>query len=121
MALSVTCKEKPSGVYLLAIGGSLDASTSALLEAEIDVLLASAHGLVLDFEFLEFISSAGLRVVLKAQKQLSGKGSSLKMMNLQPQIKKVFDSIKALPAATVFSSLEEMDEYLAYMQAQHRE
>jgi hypothetical protein len=37
-------------------------------------------------------------------------------MNLQPQIKKVFDIINALPSMQIFASIEELDEYLDAMQ-----
>jgi anti-anti-sigma factor len=70
---------------------------------------------------LDFISSAGIRVFLMAQKELKSRGGTVMMMNPQPQIRKVFDIIKALPDATVFSSVEELDDYLAHMQDQHRE
>jgi hypothetical protein len=40
----------------------------------------------------------------------------LHLINLQPQIAKVLDIVKALPGISVFKSLKEMDEYLAAMQ-----
>lgn len=117
MSLSVNRSVKSPGILILAVGGSLDANTSSQLEKEVnDVLKGSAKGLVFDFELLEFISSAGLRVVMKAQKELKAKSGAMMMINLQPQIQKVFDIIKALPDATVFSSVEELDDYLAEMQ-----
>jgi anti-sigma B factor antagonist len=70
---------------------------------------------------LEFISSAGIRVVLMAQKKLLLKGGSIVVLKMQPQIRKVFEIIKALPDATVFSSVKELDTYLAKMQAKFRE
>ena len=42
-------------------------------------------------------------------------------MNLQPQIRKVFDIIQALPSLNVFESVEELDQYLAEMQRKVRE
>ena len=38
------------------------------------------------------------------------------MVNLQPQIKKVFDIVKALPEQQIFTSIEEMDNYLKEIQ-----
>ena len=67
---------------------------------------------------VNYISSMGVRVVLKAQKELKLRGGSLSLMNLQPQIKKVFEIINALPSMQVFSSIEELDKYLAEMQRQ---
>lgn len=121
MALFVKRSVKSPGILILTVGGSLDANTSSQLEAEVnDLLKGSARGLVFDFELLEFISSAGIRVVLMAQKELKKKGGAVMMMNMQPQIQKVFDIIKALPDATIFSSVEELDDYLAKMQESSR-
>lgn len=121
MPLSVNRSVKSPGVLILSAGGSLDANTSSQFEVEVnDVLKGSARGLVFDFELLNFISSAGLRVVLMAQKELKKKGGAVMMINLQPQIQKVFDIIKALPDEAVFSSVEELDNYLAEMQGKFR-
>ncbi len=122
MSLSFNRSVKSPGVMILSVGGSLDANTSSELQTEVTSLLSnSPRGLIFDFELLDFISSAGIRVVLMAQKELKSKGGTVMMVNLQPQIRKVFDIIKALPEAAVFSSIEELDTYLAHMQDKHRE
>ena len=65
---------------------------------------------------LEYISSAGLRVLFKASKTLKGQDGQLAMMHLQPQIQKVLDIVKALPAVPIFKDDEEMDGYFDAMQ-----
>ena len=52
----------------LKISGRLDTSTAPELEATIDNSLSGVEELIMDFEGLEYVSSAGLRVILKAQK-----------------------------------------------------
>jgi anti-anti-sigma regulatory factor len=47
---------------------------------------------------------------------LKESGGKIVLLNLQPQIREVFDIIKALPCEQIFSSIEEMDEYLDCMQ-----
>jgi len=122
MSLSINRSIKSPGVIVLKIGGSLDANTSSRLEEEInDLLQTSPRSLIFDFEFLDFISSAGIRVILMAQKELLKRGASIMMVKLQPQIQKVFDIIKALPNATIFRNVEELDSYLAGMQQKFRE
>jgi anti-anti-sigma factor len=122
MPLSINRSIKSPGVIVLKIGGSLDANTSSRLEEEInDLLQTSPRSLIFDFEFLDFISSAGIRVILMAQKELLKRGASIMMVKLQPQIQKVFDIIKALPNATIFRNVEELDSYLAGMQQKFRE
>ena len=71
---------------------------------------------IIDFKGLDFLSSAGLRVIFKAKKMMDGNGGKFLMVNLQPQIKKVFEIIKALDGMNVFKDQAEMDEYLTAMQ-----
>jgi anti-anti-sigma regulatory factor len=62
------------------------------------------------------VSSAGLRVIFKAAKELKQRGRSLAVANRQPQIEKVFEILQALPDMAVFSSDAELDAYLDAMQ-----
>lgn len=54
--------------------GRLDTLTAPNLEKELQAILPGLEELVLDFENLEYISSAGLRVLLSAQKVMNGQG-----------------------------------------------
>ena len=67
--------------------GRLDAAQSDKAEAFLGALEASA---VADFEHLEYISSAGLAILLKTQKRLSESGSSLKIINVNSHIYDIF-------------------------------
>ena len=58
----------------IALEGRLDTMTAPELEAELYRSLGGAESLVLDFSRLEYISSAGLRVLLTAHKTMSNKG-----------------------------------------------
>ncbi|HBD08654.1 MAG TPA: anti-sigma factor antagonist, partial [Syntrophobacteraceae bacterium] len=94
--------------------------TYEVLEKRVEYVLqeGQAKHITLDMAGVEYISSMGVRVVLKTQKQLKQRGGTLSMMNLQPQIKKVFEIINALPSLQVFASIEELDNYLTEMQRQ---
>jgi anti-anti-sigma factor len=72
--------------------------------------------IVLDMAEVNYLSSAGIRVILKTKKMLTAYNGKLVFMNLQPQIKKVFEIINALPSMRVFKDLHEMDDYLDRMQ-----
>ncbi len=74
----------------LALIGRLDTVTSPELETEISAALSSAESLVLDMEKLEYISSAGLRVILKTQKVLAHK-AGLKLIHVSNDVREVFD------------------------------
>lgn len=72
------------------VSGGLDTTTAPELEAELNASLSGIKDLVLDFEGLEYISSAGLRVVLQAQKIMENQGS-MKVVNANEDIMEVFD------------------------------
>jgi anti-anti-sigma factor len=97
--------------------GRLDTSTAPQAEKEIEPVLSSSRKeVVFDLAGLTFITSAGLRVLLGARKVLVARGARVHLTNLQPQIEKVLDIVKALPGIHVFRNASEMDEYLAAMQ-----
>lgn len=120
MSLTVTSVEKQPGVFVVSPFGSLDTNTHTILEKKIDFLAGdgAARVITLDMGGVEYISSMGVRVVLKARKVLTRRGGTLLMMNLQPQIKRVFEIINALPSLQIFSSIQELDDYLTEMQRQ---
>ena len=70
--------------------GRLDATTAPELEKELDSSLDGVKELVLDFKELSYISSAGLRVILKAQKQMKGSGK-MKITGANAVIMGVFE------------------------------
>ena len=74
----------------LKISGRLDTSTAPELEATINTCLEGVEELVMDFEGLEYVSSAGLRVILKSQKIMNKQGS-MKIINVNDTIMEVFD------------------------------
>ena len=97
--------------------GSLDSQTYRLLDAEINgVLTESAEILVLDMAGVDFITSSGVGTITKATKTLNQRGADLAMINLQPQVEKVFEIMDLLPNLNVFENTEELDEYLGKVQ-----
>lgn len=83
----------------------------------LDALIGNGPRLiVLDLRDLDYVSSAGIRVFLKAKKDLKQAQGKLSFMHLQPPIRKVFDIINALPSLRIFASVQELDDYLDAMQ-----
>ena len=74
----------------LALEGRLDTTTAPQLEAELKTVLADANAVCFDFEKLEYISSAGLRVLLSVHKQMKGKGG-MELCHVNEAIMEVFD------------------------------
>jgi len=106
----------------LTLEGHLDTVTAPQLEQQLEPMLDGRYDfLVFDLARLDFISSAGIRVLVHARKRMRAQQGGVLMINAQPQIVKVFEIIKALPGVTVFKSEAEMDEYLAAMQRRVRE
>jgi len=119
MTLTVTSHEKTPGVFVITPFGGIDITTSPILEKKVDQLIESgAKTMVFDMRDVDYVSSAGIRVVLKAQKAMKKRDGKLMMVNFQPQVRKVFEIINALPAQQIFSSIEEMDAYLDHIQQQ---
>ena len=101
----------------IALEGRLDTVSASELERQLELLLDGRYDrLVLDLARLEFISSAGIRVLVQARKCMGAQDGGVLMVNAQPQIVKVFEIIKALPGMIVFRSEAEMDQYLGVMQ-----
>ena len=74
----------------LKIVGRLDTSTAPVLETAIDDCSEEIQELVLECSELEYVSSAGLRVILKAQKKMNIQGS-MKLIGVNESIMEVFD------------------------------
>ena len=74
----------------IKVEGRLDTMTSPELEAELNNSLGSAESLTLDFSKLDYISSAGLRVLLSAHKAMLSKGGR-KVTNVNEIVREVFD------------------------------
>lgn len=117
MALKVSVEEKSPGVYTIKPEGSIDASTSATLGSAVETLLKkSPTVLVFSMAKVTFVSSAGISVVLSAEKALRPRGGRVLLVELTPPVKKVFEIVRALPSQQIFISVAEMDEYLAGIQ-----
>ena len=83
-------KNKSGNALEIALEGRLDTMTAPELEAELNQELGSADSLTLDFSKLDYISSAGLRVLLSAHKAMAGKGG-MKVTNVNEIVKEVFE------------------------------
>ena len=75
---------------VLKIVGRLDMTTAHELEAAVAGCIAGIKELVMDCSELEYVSSAGLRVILNAQKQMSLQGD-MKLIHVNETIMEVFD------------------------------
>ena len=74
----------------IALEGRLDTVTAPQLEGELRTAVNGVKELIFDLEKLDYISSAGLRVLLSAQKVMNRQGE-MKLRNVKPEIMEIFD------------------------------
>lgn len=121
MSFESRTQKKASDTYLVTCIGRLDTETAPLLEKEVRQVLQHAPKLLaLDMERLDYMSSAGVRVLFLAQKGMKANGGKLGLLNLQPPIRKVLEIINALPSQKIFKDMAELDRYLDSMQRKER-
>lgn len=110
-----------TGAVTVKLNGSLDTATAPELEQQLaPVLGGSVQDIVFDLAQLKFISSAGLRVFSITRKTLRERGGQASFMHLQPQVKEVFEILKALPGVAIFKDVAELDQYLAARQRSYQ-
>lgn len=83
-------KEQNGSELVIKLEGRLDTSTSPQLEEELKTALEGVGLLVFDLCALEYISSAGLRVLLSAQKTMNKQGSMV-VKNVSEDVKEIFE------------------------------
>ena len=117
MALKVNTAIRKSGVFVVAPIGSIDTAGNTIFQEKVtSVLNQNPDVVIFDMEFADYINSMGIRVLVKAKKAMKQRGGKIMFINLQPQIKKVFDILNALPSLKVFANMQELDDYLDAMQ-----
>ena len=83
-------KTKEGDALTIALEGRLDTVTAPQLEGELRTAINGVKELVFDLKKLDYVSSAGLRVLLSAQKVMNRQGSMV-IRNVQEQIMDIFD------------------------------
>ncbi|MDR2559800.1 MAG: STAS domain-containing protein [Oscillospiraceae bacterium] len=84
-------RKQIEGAEILIVEGNIDIVTAPKLQAELESALSSTAHLVLDFNGVRYMSSAGLRVLLSGQKISQSKNKSMVLKNIQKEVMEVFD------------------------------
>ena len=114
-------EERIEDIVVLRVQGLVDSGTSQQMEERLDQLVGEGVvKIIVDLGKVDYISSAGLRVIFKAAKHTAGEGRRLAAANRKPHIDKVFEILKALPDMAVFANDQELDDYLDTMQRRAR-
>lgn len=98
--LNIT-KKLEDGVLDVALDGRLDTNTAPEFQQEIEPMLGSISELKLDCEKLDYISSAGLRVLLTFEQMLEEQGKKMELRNVNDIIHDVFDVTGFLDIMTI--------------------
>lgn len=113
MALSVSLKNEDPRIVIVGPAGALDSNTYTILEKIMDdVLEKEPRAVIFDLVDLEYISSAGIRILLKTKKELKKNGGDLVLMNLNPLIRKIFDIINAFPSHEFLKHSDDLERYV---------
>jgi anti-sigma B factor antagonist len=121
MTLSLHHEFSAPDRVVVHVGGRLDAMTFGELDEAMLALLprlGDGGTVVVDLAGLEYVSSAGLRSFARIRKSMRARNGHTLLLNPQPQVRKVFDIVKAAPVNEVFTSTQELDAYLDRMQRQ---
>ena len=98
MALDITIIKKENYSYLVELKGSLDTDTHDKLEKEMkEIIDDNIKAVVFDMTGVDYVSSMGLGAIVWVKKTLERRDAIFTMINLQPQIKKLFDLMKLAP------------------------
>ena len=92
--MKVNVLKNEDGKLNVSIEGRVDTNTAAEFQSELLKLATESEGaadIIIDCSELEYTSSQGLRVFLMLQKSLNSSGGKMALVNLQPQVKEVFD------------------------------
>ncbi|HML73576.1 MAG TPA: STAS domain-containing protein [Anaerohalosphaeraceae bacterium] len=117
MPLNIKIQQVDKNTVKIILSGQINSDTYETLDRQINELVQKKIStLILDLADVDFVSSAGVGAIIKAKMSLMRYYGELALVNPQPQIRKVFDIMKLLPAMNVFASIQELDEYLARIQ-----
>ena len=98
--LNITKKQEGTALGV-ALEGRLDTNTAPEFQAELEPMLESITKLTLDCEKLDYISSAGLRVLLTFQQELEEQGKTMELCHVNDIIRDVFDVTGFLDILTI--------------------
>jgi anti-anti-sigma factor len=113
MGLDIKITKKEEGTYIIVLNGSIDTETFTDLEEKLkNIFVEGVKAVVMDMAGVDFISSMGLGVIVWARKSARRNKLSLTMINLQPQIQKLFNLMKLAPNIHIHDH-PEGDKYIA--------
>ena len=101
-------QKEEKGIHILSLDGRFDAHSAGDIEKELNLAISKgARKLLLDMDSVEYISSAGLRVLLAVAKKLKKEEGEIKLCCLKPYVKEVFDIAGFTQIFKIYDTTEE--------------
>lgn len=102
-------------VFVVHLQGQLNALTYQGLETELERLIGEegAKLVVLDAKALDFLSSVGIRVLIKALKSLTANGGELRTLQVPAAIQNILDIVGLFPASQAFATPADLQRHIA--------
>ncbi len=122
MGLEISVLKTNANVNKVRLSGSIDNDTFRELESSLnEVIATTSKAVVVDMADVEMVTSAGIGVLTSALKLAQKRNLEFAMVELQPQVKKVFEIMRLMPILNVFESQLELDDYLKRIQRRIQE
>jgi anti-anti-sigma factor len=122
MSSVVKVEDRGEGVFLVTVNGPIDFDTYTEVQSAMKPLLVdSTKVIMMNLKGVDYISSVGIGIILKAKIFIEGHGGKFMMIELKPQVQTVFEIIKALPSMQIFENMEEVDAYFMKIQRDEME
>jgi len=117
MADNILVERRPDGTAAIILIGRLDAENAGLVEQALDAVMDKRPWrVILDLGRLNYIASAGIRIILKLRQLQLARNGKLFMLEMQPQVKRVFELMQLLRVQEMFDSEADLDAYLDSVQ-----
>ncbi len=108
----LTVQHRADGTVVITLNGRMDAESAEALESRLDhVLTCEPNLIVFDLAQVEYISSAGIRLILKARTSLNRRGCKVVAAAANPQAQRVFAAIGNLAFDAQIADLAELDQF----------
>ena len=121
-SLNVYSIQNLSGGFIIHPVGSLDMNTYKILKNKVDRILETAPQIIIfDMGHVHYINCRGLRVILKSVKQMNRRNRRVFLINLQIQIKEMFEIMNGLLPQWIFADPEELENNLSSMRTRSGE
>ncbi len=111
MGLEITINTREKDVYMVFPKGEINTQTYQILADQTKDILGKARAIVFEMGGVSYISSMGLSAIFRIKLAMEERGGTIALVNMQPQVQLVFDTMRIL-SPQMFASLTEADDYL---------